>query len=198
MLVVDVEDVGTRSAAITAALAGGIDTVQLRDRRVAGGTLLVAARALRALADTYGATLVVNDRIDVACAARADGVHLPAASFPIAVARALLGDGALVGRSTHGPMEAGAAAREGADYVVLGPIFATPSKEAFGAPLGVAALAATRIAVPLVAIGGVTVERVAEIRRAGAAGVAIVRAVLDAPDPGAAARALVNALTAPL
>jgi thiamine-phosphate pyrophosphorylase len=192
MLVVAVADVAARRDAIAAAVAAGIDAVQLRDARAGGGALLEAARTLRDLTRGAGAMLLVNDRIDVALAAEADGVHLPAASFPIAAARALAGARAWIGRSTHSPEEAARAAADGADYVVLGPIYATPSKAAAGAPLGVTAVAATRIAVPLVAIGGVTPERVAELRRAGAAGVAVVRAVLDAPDPAAAARALLH------
>ncbi len=194
MLIVDVSDVERQRAAIEASLEGGVDTLQLRDRQAAGGALLGAAAVLRSVTAASGATLLVNDRIDVARAAGADGVHLPADSFPIALARALLGPSALVGRSTHAPAEAVAAAADGADYVIIGPIFETPSKRAFGAPLGIAALAATRIDVPVLAIGGIGPEQVATVRRAGAAGVAVVRALLAAPDPRAAARALVAAL----
>jgi len=196
MLVVSVADVTARAAAITAALAAGVDTLQLRDRGAAGGELLAAATALRTLTRRRGARLLVNDRLDVARAADADGVHLPAASFAVADARRLLGPHALVGRSTHAPDEAIAAGRDGADYVVLGPIFATPSKAAYGPPLGLAAIAAAVApgASPIVAIGGITPERAAQARAAGAAGVAVVRALLDAPDPDAAAAALVAAL----
>lgn len=196
MVVVTVGDVRARRDAIEAALAAGVDAVQLRDPRAGGGALFAAATDLRALTRRAGAVLLVNDRLDVARAAEADGVHLPAASFPTAAARALLGPEPWIGRSTHVPAEALAAARAGADYVVLGPIYPTPSKAQYGEPLGLAAVAATRIAVPLIAIGGVTPARVAELRRAGVAGVAVVRAVLDAPDPGAAARALVAAVAA--
>jgi thiamine-phosphate pyrophosphorylase len=196
MLIVDVSDLGARRSAIEASLAGGVDAVQLRDRQASGRALLDAAGVLRALTAARDATLLVNDRVDVARAVRADGVHLPAASFPVAIARALLGPGALVGRSTHAPDEAVAAAIEGADYVILGPIFATPSKSALGGPLGIDAIASSRIGVPLLAIGGISVERTPAIRRAGASGIAVVRALLDAPDPQAAARALVKALGA--
>jgi thiamine-phosphate pyrophosphorylase len=196
MLIVSVVDVAERRDAIAAALAAGVDAVQLRDRGAAGCVLLDAARELRALTRTHAAALLVNDRIDVAVAAAADGVHLPAASFSIATARHLLGPMPWIGRSTHAPAEAAAAAAEGADYVVLGPIFATPSKKAFGPPLGLEALRATRSARPLIAIGGITTAHVAEVRRAGAYGVAIVRAVLDAPNPAATAAALRAALDA--
>jgi len=196
MLVVEVADVERRLDVIAAALGAGVDTVQLRDRRAAGGALLRAATTLRDLSRGAGAALIVNDRADVASAADADGVHLPAQSLPISAARAVIGSHAWIGRSTHAPAEAVAAATGGADYVVLGPVFATPSKERYGAPLGVAALAITRIEVPLIAIGGVSAANVLEIVRAGAAGVAVVRAILDAADPAGAARALVAALDA--
>jgi len=198
MLIVEVGDLERRSAAIEAALDAGVDAVQLRDARAGGGTLLQAARRLRALTRARGAALLVNDRIDVVRAAAADGVHLPAASFPIPTARTLLGPAAWIGRSTHAPAEAAEAVIAGADYVILGPIFPTPSKARYGAPLGLAAVAATSVTVSIIAIGGVTAARVPELRRAGAAGIAVVREILDAPDPGAAARALVTALAAPL
>src|SRR6266404_8356096 len=123
MLVVGAADVRARAPAIEAALAAGIDAVQLRDRTAAGGALLAAATTLRASTRRHGARLLVNDRLDVALAADADGVHLPAASFAIADARRLVGAARLIGRSTHAAVDAAAAVRDGADYVVLGPIF---------------------------------------------------------------------------
>jgi thiamine-phosphate pyrophosphorylase len=194
MLVVDATDVLTRPTVIAAAVAAGVDTIQLRDRHAASAKLLSAARALRPLTERHGAAFLVNDRLDVAIAAGADGVHLPAASFPIAVARHLLGPDAWIGRSTHAPAEAAAAAAAGADYVVLGPIFATPSKQPFGSPLGVAALAAALTSCPLIAIGGIAAPQVAEVGAAGAYGIAVIRAILDAADPAAATRALRAAL----
>jgi len=190
MLIVEAADATTRRDVIATALAAGVDAVQLRDRRVAGGVLLAAACALREITGAANAVLLVNDRIDVALAADADGVHLPAASFPVAAARRLLGPDAWIGRSTHAPHEVEAAAADGADYVVLGPIFATPSKEPFGAPLGVAALPVGRGTTPVIAIGGINAENVGVTRRAGAHGVAVIRAILDAADPAAATRAL--------
>ena len=197
MLIVEVADVTTRREVLAAAVGAGVDAVQLRDRRVDGGALLAAARTLRDLTRRHGARLLVNDRVDVALAAGADGVHLPAASFPIATARRLLGAEAWIGRSTHSVTEAEAAASDKADYVVLGPIFATPSKAAFGPPLGVAALTGARAGCPVIAIGGVTPDTVPTLRAAGAYGVAVIRAVLDADEPAAAARSLRSALDAP-
>ncbi len=197
MLIVATTDVTARRAAIVAALAAGLDTIQLRDKRAGGGTLLAAARDLRALTRAHGAALLVNDRIDVALAAEADGVHLPAASFPIATARALLGAGPRIGRSTHASEEACRAAADGADYVVLGPVFATPSKEPYGPPLGLEtiATAATRVPCPVIAIGGITAENAAAVRTAGAYGIAVVRALLDAHDPAKVTRKLRAALS---
>ena len=197
MLIVDVEEAAARRGAVTAALAAGVDAVQLRDRRAGGGALFAAACELRTLTHAHGAALLVNDRIDVALAVAADGIHLPAASFPIAVARRLLGASAWIGRSTHAAGEAARAAGEGADYVILGPVFPTPSKASYGPPLGVAAIAeaATRTERPVIAIGGIDAATAAAVRGAGARGVAVVRAILDAPDPAAVARALRTALS---
>jgi thiamine-phosphate pyrophosphorylase len=194
MLVVATADVEERGAVIEAAIAAGVDAVQLRDRRAGGAALLRAAETLRPATRRHGAVLLVNDRIDVATAAGADGVHLPAASFPIPVARRLLGPDAWIGRSTHAPAEAEAAAAEGADYVVLGPIFATPSKAAYGEPLGVAALRATRASCPVIAIGGLTQENAAQACSAGASGLAVIRAILESPAPAVAARTIADAL----
>ncbi len=197
MLIVEVTDVTTRRGVLEAAVAAGVDTVQLRDRRADGGALLAAARTLRDLTGAHRAALLVNDRVDVALAAGADGVHLPAASFPIATARRLLGTAAWIGRSTHSASEAETAARDGADYVVLGPIFATPSKAAYGPALGVAAISAARLGSPLIAIGGITTDTVPVLRAAGVDRAAVIRAILDAADPAAVARALRSALDAP-
>jgi len=196
MLIVEVADATARRDVIVAALAAGVDAVQLRDRRATGAALLAAARDLRELTHAHDATLLVNDRVDVALASGADGVHLPSDSFPSAAARRLLGPQARIGRSTHAAAEAEEALDEGADYVVLGPIFPTPSKEGFGPPLGVAALTALRRGSRVLAIGGIDATNAGETRAAGAHGVAVIRAVLDAPDPAAAAQALRTAIDA--
>jgi len=197
LLIVDVADVTRRHHAVIAALAAGVDAVQLRDKHAAGGPLLDAARTLRASTRAHGAALLVNDRVDVAVAAGAEGVHLPAAAMPIAAARRLLGPSAWIGRSTHAADEAHAATAAGADYVILGPIYATPSKSAYGAPLGVRALAAAAGAsCPIIAIGGIGAAEARAARRAGASGVAVIRAILDAPDPAAAVGEILTALTA--
>jgi thiamine-phosphate pyrophosphorylase len=176
---------------VSAALEAGLPAVQLREKDLPGGPLLVLAERLRAVTARAGALFLVNDRVDVAIAAGADGVHLGGGSMPVADARALLPPGALVGVSTHAPEELITTA----DFVFFGPVHATPSKAAFGPPQGEARLAAAVRAarVPVVAIGGVTAANAVAARAAGAAGVAVIRAILEAPDPAAATRALLDA-----
>lgn len=181
---------------VTAALRGGVDAVQLREKDLAARELAELARSLLPLCRQYGARLLINDRVDVALAVEADGVHLPSSSFTCSDARRLLGD-RLIGVSTHSVAEVETAARQDADFVVLGPIYATPSKAAFGPPLGTAALAeaARRVSIPVLAIGGIDAERLREVRQTQAAGVAVVRAICSARDPKAAAAQLRAELT---
>jgi thiamine-phosphate pyrophosphorylase len=178
---------------VGAALQGGIRLVQLREPELATRPLLELARALRAMTRAHGAALLINDRVDIALACEADGVHLPGRSFAVGDARALLGAQRWIGVSTHAADEVRAAAAAGADFAVFGPIYDTPSKRGFGAPLGLDALAAARAAapaLPLFAICGLNAARAAEARTRGADGVAVIRAVLGAADPAAAAVAL--------
>ncbi|HLY39377.1 MAG TPA: thiamine phosphate synthase [Candidatus Binatia bacterium] len=174
-------------AVVETALAAGLPAVQLREKDLPGRPLLALAERLRAATTRTGALLFINDRVDVAIACGADGVHLGAASMAVDAARRLLGDRALIGVSTHAPGEAAA----GADFAFFGPVWETPSKSgAQGAARLAAAIRAAKI--PVLAIGGVTPARVADVRAAGAAGVAVIRAILAADDPGAATRALVE------
>lgn len=177
---------------VAAALQGGVRAVQLREPDLTARALLELARALRALTAQHAALLLINDRIDIALACGADGVHLPARSFAPRDARALLGPQRVIGVSAHHPDEVAAAAAAGADFAVLGPIYDTPSKRAYGPPLGLAPLTAACAATPMpvLAIGGIDAASAAAARHCGAAGVAVIRAVLAADDPAAAARAL--------
>lgn len=172
--------------------------VQLREKDLQGGALFALAREVRQVTRDYGARLLVNDRLDVALAAEADGVHLPAGGLPPDAARQLLAAVGLVGVSTHSAAEVAAAKVKGADFVLLGPIYDTPSKRRYGAPLGLTPLASAAAAagLPVLAIGGVTPDRVAEVRAAGAHGVACVGAVMSAADPAAAVDAFLDALDA--
>jgi len=194
-LVTDRHATGGRPLAdiVEACLAGGLRAVQLREKDLGAGELFSLAQALRELTSRYGARLVVNDRVDVALAVDADGVHLPAAALPSVVARRLIGPDRLLGVSTHSIREAEAAA--GADFVAFGPVYDTPSKRRYGEPQGLVALAEVcrRAPVPVVAIGGVTAARVPELRAAGAAGIAVIRALLEAEDPARATKALLDA-----
>src|SRR5690606_13167076 len=177
-----------------AAIAAGVGAVQLRDKDLDGRLLCARAERLVARCREAGVALLVNDRVDVALAVGADGVQLPATGLPTAAARELLGPDAIIGRSLHAADELEQA--RGADFVVFGPVWDTPSKRAFGPPQGVERLAALvrAASLPVIAVGGVTPERVAEVLRAGAAGVAAIGAILDADDPGDVVRRFRDAL----
>ncbi len=178
------------------ALEGGIRAVQLREKDLPIRELLRWAERLRRLTSDFGAKLIINDRTDVCLAVHADGVHLRTDSLPIPSVRRMLGPGPLIGKSTHSTREAAEAAREGADFVVLGPIYATPSKRAMGTPLGLSAIKAATEAtsIPVLAVGGMNRPRIRAALERGAAGVALISAVLAAPDPRAAAAALLREL----
>ena len=182
---------------VQAALDGGVRAVQLREKDLEGGELYRLAARLRDLTARYAARLLINDRLDVALAAGADGVHLGQTSLPVSTARQLLGPGKLIGVSTHSPDEITAA--QGADFVVFGPVYFTPSKADYGQPQGVARLrqAARHSPVPVFAIGGIQADRIAAVRRAGAHGVALISALSAAAEPSRAAHELLTRLGPP-
>lgn len=185
-------------ATVRAARVGGAEVVQLRRKGEDARLTLRLAERCRELLPPGGATLfVVNDRVDIAMAAGADGVHLGQDDLPLAAARRLWPEG-LVGRSTHSLGQALAAQAEGADYIGVGPVWTTPTKPgrpAVGLEL-VRAVAAAGLRIPWVAIGGVDATNVDAVLAAGARAVAAVRAVTAAPDPEAAARGLHAAVVA--
>lgn len=193
-------------SAALAAVPPGAALVQLREKDLPARELLSLARRLLRVTRQRRCPLLVNDRVDVALAAGADGVHLPEGGLPIAAVRRLGGrNRILIGVSVHGADAAGAAAQDGADLVVCGPVWDTPSKRAVGLePLGEDELAAGARAARrgdppgvVYAIGGVTDPGRAEAAvRAGAHGVAVIRAIMAAEDPGVAAAALWNATAA--
>lgn len=199
LLVTDRQQTRGRSLldVLTSALAAGLRSIQLRERDLSTRDLLRLAQAAHQLTTAAGAQLLINDRVDIAMTLDAVGVHLRANSLPVGATRKILGGQRLIGVSTHSVEEAIRAEAEGADYVVLGPIYETPSKLAYGAPLGVRALeeACRRVRVPMIGIGGVTAARVEEMRRAGAFGVAVVTAVLGAVDVERATRELLAVLS---
>ncbi len=176
---------------VAAALAGGVRHLLLRHKGGSAADLLTQAAALQPLARQNGALLLIHDRLDVALALAADGVHLPENGLPTAMARRLLPHG-LLGRSCHSPDSACQALAAGADYVTLSPVFATRSHpEAI--PLGLATFAAWRqqIPGPVLALGGITVANAASVVLAGADGVALIRGLLE-KNPEQAARNLLS------
>ncbi len=177
-----------------AALDGGVRAVQLREKDLEGGELYHLAARLRKITERYHARLLINERLDVALAVDADGVHLGQTSFPVATARRLLGPDKLIGVSTHSLAEITAAA--GADFLVFGPVYFTPSKATYGEPQGLDRLreAVAHSAVPIFAIGGITLERIPQVRGAGAYGVAMISALSAAADPAHAAREIARRL----
>lgn len=176
------------------AVAAGVRAIQLRERDL-------PLRALKSMADDLQrdlpqAKLFINDRVDLALALSAQGVHLRESSMPVAVVRRLLQPSQLLGASVHSVDGAMAAEQQGADFVVLGPIHDTPSKRAYGAPLGLAVLeqAARTVRIPIFAIGGMNAARVRDARRAGAFGVAVLSSILSANDVEQATVSLLSAL----
>jgi thiamine-phosphate pyrophosphorylase len=195
--IVDPLDTGRSAVALAEMLlAGGARLLQLRLKHATSRELLLAAAAIRPLTRAAGALFLVNDRPDIARAVDADGVHLGQDDLPVAAARRVLGPGPLIGVSTHDLDEACAAAAAGADYLGVGPVYATTSKAAPLAPRGLDLVRAVRAAVdrPLVAIGGITPETALAVRAAGADAVAMISALVHAPDPAAAVRAAVARL----
>jgi len=174
---------------LAAALRGGVDVVQLRDKEAGDAEILAAATVFRRLCDEHGALFVLNDRPDLAVRAAADGVHVGQEDMPVAAARAIAGPELLVGLSTHAPAELDAA--EGADYVAVGPVWETPTKEGRpAAGLNYVRYAAAHARVPWFAIGGIDLDRAPEVVAAGATRLCILRAIRDAGDPEAVSRAL--------
>jgi len=172
--------------------------VQLRERDLSAGELVALAREVQAVTGSSGSQLLINDRIDVALALEGIGVHLRSNSLPVPIARQLLGAGRLLGVSVHGVEAARQAESQGADYIVLGPIYETPSKQMFGPPLGLHILekACSLVRIPIIGIGGVTAARAREMRSAGAFGAAVITAILGADDVESATRELFDAVTA--
>jgi thiamine-phosphate pyrophosphorylase len=197
-LVTDRKQTGGRDllTVLSQALQAGIRAVQLREKDLDTIAVFRLGEQLLSMTRQAGAALIVNDRVDVAMALGADGVHLTRRSLPPGEARALVGTGMLLGVSCHGLADVREAVEGGADFVVLGPIFETPSKAAYGAPLTPAVLKHARevCALPILAIGGIRASGVPDVIRASADGVAVISAILAARDPAAATRELLDAV----
>jgi thiamine-phosphate pyrophosphorylase len=187
---------GTLEEAVEACLGAGLKAVQLREKDLAVRDLLSMASALRESTRRHGAKLIVNDRADVALAVGADGVQRAGTSLPVSALRAISPPGFLIGASVHSLAEARAAEPEGADFLLFGPVYDTPSKREYGPPQGLSALerVASTVRVPVFAVGGVTPACVAEVVRAGASGVAVIAAILGTARPADAVKAFLDAL----
>jgi len=177
---------------VTAAVSGGASVVQLREKSANTREVIEEALRLKAFLRETGVPLIINDRLDVAQAVQADGVHLGQNDMPIEMARHLVGDRMIIGISAESVQDAIAAERAGADYLGVSPIYATPTKTDTAAPLGLEGLRHIRraVAIPLVGIGGLNRDNTREVIAAGADGVAVVSAIVSADNPESAAREL--------
>ena len=178
------------------AIRGGADCIQLREKNKTKKELLEMARRLRELTDRYAVPFIVNDHVDIALAVNADGVHLGQDDLPLEEARRILGPDKMIGISTHKLEEALAAERTGADYIGVGPVFPTDTKEDVVDPVGIQYVdeVVRNISIPFVAIGGIKLHNVDEVLQAGAQRICIVSAVVGADDVRGAAQAFRNKL----
>jgi thiamine-phosphate pyrophosphorylase len=187
---------GPLEEVVESCLAAGLKAVQLREKDMAVRDLLGLAHALRDSTRRHGARLLINDRADVALAVGADGVQRAGTSLPVSALRAISPSGFLIGASVHDIDEARAAEADGADFLLFGPVYDTPSKRQYGPPQGLAALERVSAAVstPVFGVGGVTPDRAGEVMRAGAVGVAVIGAILGSERPANAVKAFLDAL----
>lgn len=179
-------------------LEGGVKAVQLREKDLSSAELYRMGEELRRLTSRYDATLIINDRLDVALAVDADGLHLGINSMPIAKARKILGSDKIIGYSSHAVDEALRAQADGADFITFGPLFFTPSKAAHGEPCGVKVLTETVAAlnIPVFALGGISLANICEALSANIHGVAVISAIMAAQDPFSATASLLKTIEA--
>jgi thiamine-phosphate pyrophosphorylase len=177
---------------VRAAIRGGTSVVQLREKTATTREMVELGQALHAITRQAGIPLIINDRLDVALAIAAEGVHVGHDDMPVRLARRLIGPDLLLGASPETVGEARQMERDGANYLGVGDVYGTPSKSDAGIPIGVDGLTEVirAVSIPVVAIGGITLENAGLVIQAGAAGVAVISAVIGAPDPEAAARRL--------
>jgi len=177
---------------VKAAVYGGASVVQLREKDCSTREFIEQAYRIKAFLKDHGVPLIINDRLDVAQAVKADGVHLGQSDMPLGLAKEILSNSMIIGISAESLQDAIEAEKGGADYLGVSPIYATPTKTDTAPPLGLAELKKIRKAVklPLVGIGGLSKENAADVIRSGADGVAVVSAIVAADDPETAAREL--------
>ncbi len=182
------------AVAVRQALEGGVRSVQLREKDLPIRELLALAFELRKITRDFNARLFINDRVDVAVAVDADGVHLGHESMPVSAVRKIVGRDMMIGVSTHNVYEARDAEAGGADFITFGPIFSVPSKIKHGAPVGVEAIRTVKkhVRIPVFALGGIKTDTVMQVLQGGADGIAMISAVLAAPDIKQAAADVVS------
>ena len=176
------------------ALDAGAKAIQLREKDLAGRDLFLLAEKVSKLCQNYGSSLFVNERVDIALAVNAAGVQLGKASVPIALARQLFGAQKMIGVSTHSLDEALEAQQQGADFLLFGPVYFTPSKATYGAPQGVNKLKeiVEKISLPVYAIGGIKMENILDLRSIGVSGVALISSIMSSDAPKKATRDLLR------
>ena len=179
-------------AVVNDALEHGVRAVQIREKDLPVRSLLTLTREIATQIKRRGARCFVNDRVDVCLSVPDVGIHLRSDSLPADQVRRLVGPDRLLAVSTHSFDEVQRAEQQGADFVVLGPIYDTPSKRAFGQPIGLTAIdrARSKSRLPIFAIGGITRENVGEVMGVGASGIAVISAIMAAPDVGLITREL--------
>ncbi|MBI4826366.1 MAG: thiamine phosphate synthase [Nitrospirae bacterium] len=184
------------TAAVRQALLGGVKAVQLREKDLETRELLKLAYKMRELTAKYDAKLFINDRLDIALAVGADGVHLTQKSIPADAVRKAVKNKLLIGVSTHSMKEAKEAEKGGADFITFGPVYKTPSKLKYGKPLGIDVLknVSRKINIPVFALGGVKAENIDEVKKSGAFGAAMISEILCAVDIKEKTRELINIL----
>ena len=175
-------------------LQGGVRAVQLREKDLPAAELYRLAVELRSITSEFDARLIINDRLDIALAAGADGVHIGINSLPVAVVRKVMGKDKIIGYSAHAIDEALSAQADGADFVTFGPVYRTPSKIEYGEPCGVKKLAdaVSALDIPVIGLGGISGSNITDVLSAGIRGVSVISAVLAAVDPLAAASSLLK------
>ena len=172
--------------AVVEALKAGVKAIQLREKDLGIRELVDMAYKMREVTKRYKAKFFINDRVDIALAVGADGVHLGQMSIPPFAVRKIAGDKLMIGASTHSLKEALEAEKSGADFITLGPVYKTPSKLKYGKPIGIDALkkVKSRVSIPVFAIGGIKENKVKEVMGAGADGVALISGILGAKNVG--------------
>lgn len=181
--------------AVASALKGGVDILQLREKNMPANKIIELGKKVKLLCAEYGATFIVNDRVDIAYVLDADGVHLGQDDMDIESARKILGSNAIIGISTHAPEQAQKAVNDGADYIGMGPVFTTPTKpgrQSVG--LEYVKWVSENIKIPAFAIGGIDLDNVQDVINAGAKKVAVVRAIINSDNPEKAAQEFLKVL----